>query len=455
MDYMKKIISQSNFWYNDGLRKAKIRDMSGAIASLRRSLQYNRGNIAARNLLGLVYYGQGEIAEALVEWIISKNLQPHKNAASEYIKKVQDSSGELEVLNQAVKRYNQCLSYCGHNGEDMAIIQLKKVIEMHPSFLKAYQLLALLYLQTEQYAKARQILKIARNLDTTNEITLRYVHELITGRGKKVRRGSRTQRSRKRGKNAVEYKRGNETIIQPAQNALKFLTGKITILNIVIGVLIGASVVWFLIAPAVEETRNGKINKQIIESSERINALEAQISAQTRTLDQYRAANSDTETAVQNAASTADSYENLISAYDQYRLGDYSEELLADILLNINRNSLGDTGQARFDEMTAAVYPTACQIRYDAGMESFNVANYEYAINNLLQLVRMEESYNSGEALLNLGLSYLRSGDDQSATTYLTRCNELFPNTDFAIQAKASLDEIAQANVAEGENAAQ
>ena len=56
MDYTKKIMHQSKYWYNDGLGKAKIRDMSGAIVSLRRSLQYNRGNIAARNLLGLVYY---------------------------------------------------------------------------------------------------------------------------------------------------------------------------------------------------------------------------------------------------------------------------------------------------------------------------------------------------------------------------------------------------------------
>ena len=74
MEYTKKIVYQSNYWYNDGLRKAKIRDMSGAIMSLRKSLQFNRENIAARNLLGLVYYGIGEVPEALVEWIISKNL---------------------------------------------------------------------------------------------------------------------------------------------------------------------------------------------------------------------------------------------------------------------------------------------------------------------------------------------------------------------------------------------
>lgn len=72
MDYAKKIMYQSNYWYNDGLKKAQERDMNGAIIALRQSLQYNRENIAARNLLGLVYYGIGEVAEALVEWIISK-----------------------------------------------------------------------------------------------------------------------------------------------------------------------------------------------------------------------------------------------------------------------------------------------------------------------------------------------------------------------------------------------
>ena len=56
MDYKQKLEYQSNYWYNDGLKKAQIRDLSGAIVSLKRSLQFNRENITARNLLGLVYY---------------------------------------------------------------------------------------------------------------------------------------------------------------------------------------------------------------------------------------------------------------------------------------------------------------------------------------------------------------------------------------------------------------
>ena len=81
MEYTKKFLYQSNQWYNDGLKKATIRDLSGAVVSLKKSLQYNRDNIPARNLLGLVYYGRGEVAEALVEWIISKNIKTHGNIA--------------------------------------------------------------------------------------------------------------------------------------------------------------------------------------------------------------------------------------------------------------------------------------------------------------------------------------------------------------------------------------
>ncbi len=72
MEYTQKVVYQSNYWYNDGLKKAKIRDMTGAVTSLKKSLQFNSENIAARNLLGLVYYGRGEVGEALVEWILSE-----------------------------------------------------------------------------------------------------------------------------------------------------------------------------------------------------------------------------------------------------------------------------------------------------------------------------------------------------------------------------------------------
>ena len=128
MEYTKRYVYQSNYWYNDGLRKAKIRDMSGAIMSLRKSLQFNRENIAARNLLGLVYYGIGEVPEALVEWIISKNIKPDNNIATEYIQKLQAEPAKLDVINQTIKKYNIALKCCREGNEDVAAIQLKKIL---------------------------------------------------------------------------------------------------------------------------------------------------------------------------------------------------------------------------------------------------------------------------------------------------------------------------------------
>ena len=280
------------------------------------------------------------------------------NVADYFISEVQQSASELEIINQAVKRYNQCLVYCSQNGEDLAIIQLKKVVASHPTFLKAYQLLALLYLRTEQYAKARQILRIARKLDTTNDMTLRYMHEMANLRGKKVKDG-------KKGKEeTVEYSLGNETIIQPKHAGLKVLASKFTVMNIVVGAVIGAAIVWFLIVPAVNEAKADSVNKQIIEYSERINAMEAQISAQTRTLNQYRENDENSEQAAQNAASTAESYENLMTVSNQFYSNSYTDDAMAETLLNVNKDALGEGGQAMYDELAQSIFPSACQSLY-------------------------------------------------------------------------------------------
>ena len=80
-----KVIHLSNMYYNDGLQKAGVRNLSGAIISLRKSLKFNKYNIPARNLLGLVYYEMGEVVDALSEWVISESYQKEKNPASRYL----------------------------------------------------------------------------------------------------------------------------------------------------------------------------------------------------------------------------------------------------------------------------------------------------------------------------------------------------------------------------------
>ena len=421
MDYTKKIMYQSNSWYNDGLRKAQVRDMSGAIVSLQQSLQYNRENIAARNLLGLVYYGIGEVSEALVEWIISKNLCPRDNIADYYIKNVQNSANELESL----------------NGEDLAIIQLKQVIASHPTFLKAYQLLALIYIQMNQNTKARQILIEAKKLDTTNELTLTYLQEVTKQRG---RYGKNAERSFRKPKSAtVEYSLGNETIIQPKRSKIRDMAQQLAFANILIGMVLGAALIWFLVAPAVNQNRSEKLNNQMRAYSEQINTLEAQVSAQTRTLDQYRTAGDEAQKAVDQAKATSDSYEKLLQVSSQSRSGEYSYTDMADALLEITRDSLGDSGKEMYDTLSDSIFPTACRRRYAAGVDSLESEDYDQAIEYLTKVVKMDESYNDGQAIYRLAQAYQGKGDTENAKTWYQKMVDTYNNSRYIEDAKKQL----------------
>lgn len=437
MDYSTKLVYQSNYWYNDGLKKAGIRDMSGAAASLRRSLQYNRANVAAMNLLGLVYYGRGDVIEALVEWIISKNVKPHDNIANYFISKVQETPGELEQINQAVKKYNQSLQYAAQGGEDLAILQLKKAVAAHPSYVKAYQLLSLLYLRTEQYANARQMLRIAYRLDTTDERTLKYMHEL-----NQIRRENHVpvKKPGKKEQQTVTYNLGNETIIQPVSTAFKENTGLHTVVNIGLGVLVGVLVMRFLIMPAVDSTKQKRINKQTVAFSDQIETQKSQINALKTELEGYRSTSEETENAQATAASTQESYEILMEVSDHYNAADMSNAAMVEELLRINPDSLGIGGRQTYDEIKDDLFPSMCGELYGLSQQNYEVANYDSAVTNLEMVMRMDEGYEDGAAMLLLAQTYEKQGEQDKANLRYQKIVESYPGTEAAETAKEALN---------------
>lgn len=439
MEYTTKLMYQSNYWYNDGLKKADIRDMSGAVTSLRRSLQYNRVNIAARNLLGLVYYGRGDVVEALVEWILSKNFQPEDNLADYYIGKVQEVPGELESINQAVKLFNQSIELAGLNGEDLAIIQLKKALAVHPSYVKAHQLLALLYIQTEQFSAARKELRTAHKLDTTDEITLRYMHEIT-----QIRK-SRPSRARDRGKGegtkqTVTYNIGNETIIQPASSVFKENSGLHTLLNIAVGVLVGAAVMWFLIMPAVSVGRQKKLNERVVSFSDKIATQEAQISALKTELEEYRVNSEESEDLKAQSASTQESYEIVLEVAKHLAAEDMSDQEMLEQMLKVSPDSLGKAGKSRYDEVAANLFPRMCEKLYATAGEEFESGDYDGAISSLEKIVKMDEGYQDGKALLLLAQSFEKKGEQDKANIRYQKLVEKYKDKEAARTAQKSLD---------------
>lgn len=177
-EFVNKALNTSKYYYNIGLDKARVRDMSGAEEALKTALKYDKLNIDARNLLGLVYYETGEVVLALSHWVISVNYFSGRNVAKRYIKEVKGNPHKLETTNNAARKYNQAVNYARQGSKDLAFIQLRKVLSDNPKFVNGYLLMALLLIDDNKYDKARKALKRVIKIDRTNPLAVRYFNEM-------------------------------------------------------------------------------------------------------------------------------------------------------------------------------------------------------------------------------------------------------------------------------------
>ena len=445
----KKIIYISNRFYNEGLERANVRDLTGAITSLRQSLKFNKNNVEARNLLGLVYFETGEVVAALSEWVISKNLRPKKNIADDYIDMIQTNQNRLDTINQTIKKYNQALTYCNQDSLDLAVIQLKKVLSLNPKFIRAHQLLALLYINSEEWERARRELTKCREIDTNNTATQRYLKEveemLVPEEGVK-------QSSRKKQKtdDIVKYQSGNETIIQPVN--IREGKGVTSLLNLGIGVIIGIAIAIFLILPARIQASRADIDEDLRKVSEQSDAKTATIDELQQQVNELTKKNGDLQQDLEAYLGTDGklrSVESLLKAADAYLTNPEEVTVVAGYLEEIVQDDTegGDGNSESFEDLyntlLALVGPSVAQAYYDDGYEAYRQENYADAILNLEKAFKYDAA--NGDALYNLANSYYRTGEEEKAKDAYLQVIELFPNTEKASKSEAFLEEMENA----------
>ena len=427
----KRIVRISNLLYNEGLEKALVRDMEGAITCLKRSLKINKENIDARNLLGLCYYETGEAVSALCEWVISKNLKGEDNIADSYINELQSNKNRLDTINQTIRKYNQSVLYCREDNEDMAIIQLKKVISQNSKFVKAYQLLALLYMKRQEYERARKLLKKAANIDTTNTTTLRYLQEIEDVTGKSTRVGKKHWRFEKEKEEAVSgtlrYMSGTEMVIQPT--TFRDSSTIATFINIILGILLGGAIVWFLVVPANRQEVNDEANRQVTDANTKLASEAARAQDLQDEIDGYKSqvdsANQDKEDALKKAQS----YDDLLAAVNKYVSGDVSGASTA--VAALDASDFEGNAKTLYDSMASAVGTSLFSQYYNTGATAYLAGDYTTAADQLQKAIDADterKSSDYAQAMLCLGISYYQLGQQDKANEILNKFTEYYPN---------------------------
>ncbi|MEE0420521.1 MAG: tetratricopeptide repeat protein [Lachnospiraceae bacterium] len=435
----KRIIRISNLLYNQGLEKATVRDLSGAIVCLKRSLKFNKENIDARNLLGLVYFETGEVVSALSEWVISKNMNVQGNPADGYIDKLQANKNKLDVINQTIRKYNQALLYCRQDNEDMAIIQLKKVLIQNPRLIKAYHLLSLLYLKRQEYEKARKLLKKAAFIDATNTTTLRYLQEVELATGistsldvKRKKRYAKEKVNKLTG--TTTYMSGNEMIIQPT--TFRDSSAVATFINICLGLILGGAIVWFLVVPGTKQNIYQEANKQVTDANTKMASEVSRVQGLEQEIEDYKAKVEEANATMEEANAKADSYEELLGAADLFVTNPNSQAQAAEALAEIDAGSLSGSAKDLYDHLMEAISDYVYSDAVGAGDTAYMSGDYRAAIEHYEKAV--EAKPDDAHALQYLGISYYQIKDTTNADRVLNEFIQKFPARAAEVQAYIS-----------------
>ena len=441
----KKLCYIANRLYNEGLDRARIRDLSGAIRVLKECLKCNKNHTDARNLLGLIYYEMGEAGSALIQWIVSMNYHSERNVAEEYLNMIPADKGRQETINTTLKKYNVALEYCQQNNNDLAIIQLKKVLSLNPGFAKAHRLLGLLYMENQDWEHAKRELERCRKIDVGDVDAMLYLQECQERLYGDERGQGRRHRHREEPA-AVYTRTGSDVLIQPV--AGKEPLGLHVFLEIALGILVGVLATWFLIIPGREaQVRNEESaktqeytkqieqkNSEITDLNTRIRELEGNVAKQSDVIDGYSG---------EDGAMAAN--ENLHAAALSY-LGDSGEMDVDQYLSRIADDYVEQSAPPKFKELYQYLMDhiggKVGESYYNNGMDAFHQQDYVNAIAYLKKACEYDP--NNDDALYYLGVCCYESGDVNQAADIFNDLLTRFPDSAQADKARQRLEAIGE-----------
>ena len=409
----ERLVRISNSFYNKGLERAKVRDLSGAVEMLKKSLELNKENTAARNLLGLVYFEMGEVVAALSEWVISQNFQPEDNDAEHFLTRVQSDTVAFDAMNQTIKKYNIALGNAKRMDDDLAIMQLKKVISMNPKFIRALLLLALIYLKNCEYEKAKRCLVRVQKIDVGNVTAMRYMEEV-----------------------KLHTPQGNQSFFESSKDSEDSVSSQITPLSsyredkpnfmafitFFLGILIGVAVIYYMAVPNIRKSIMAEYNQKEKDYSAVLSTKDASISSLESNIRILENKIDDLERTLRNEDGyTLTDYEPLIDqlyAYQQYLKQEEPSreetENLYQAVVSLDMSEITYmAANVMYEDMRGDLAVKAAEYYVEEGMKLYTARDQENA------LPYFEKAYeftpDDPEVLYHLGRIYHGLGDMEQA----------------------------------------
>lgn len=409
--HIAKACNTANYYYNLGLEKVQMRDLSGAVTQLKKALTYNKEHKDARNLLGLVYYEMGEGGKAYIQWRISSRLNNvEENLANRYIKEMEEHPAIFEEINETAKKYNQALTYARQGSDDLAMIQIKKVLSITPNFVMGHLLFALLHLRAGDQAAAKKDLNNALAVDNYNTTARRFLMEM--GENPLAAAEKTPVEALKQDNDNLRNVRPVDHYEDPSKETWK------QFVYMLIGLAIGVVSMFVLVIPSVKAGVSidyNRLKKEYKQTVEQKDGEIGQLQDDKKSLEDDNKKLTKRLRVYEGADGEDSMYDSLIKASQAYSERDYVE--CAAEISKIDQDSLpSKMSKELYASMKKTAYPQASSQLYNSGKALYDRYKYEDAKDDLVDAYKYSD--HDYETLYLLAMCYKRTGDEEKATPY-------------------------------------
>lgn len=364
------------------------------------------------------------------------------------IEKFSQDNNVPEKIVDSIKAYNKAIEYLRTGSEDIAMIELKRVVAINPDFYEAVNLLGLCYAYTNQLDKAQELFgKVVQSEDNILKAAdyLNYVTGGDSGSSRKIAKSAKSSTVKQKAPEAKKQTLKKETRspineaykqeeVQPELILFKTIgdqfkkPGFALAFNLIGVICLAAALVFFILTmkdtkdipldsePSANTTVNDSIDKTLQENKE----LKTQLDAANMELRQYK---------------LSGEISQVSSLYSQGKYLEASDKLNA-----IPVNELNAEQKAKYDTLTKNVNLKAASALTTMGNSLFNSKKYAEAIEKLEKVFELGDNWTFGDkALYTLGKSYVEQGEKQKGADTYQKLITQYPNSQYVKYAKSRL----------------
>ncbi len=436
----RKIYTLALRYYNKGLYAANAGNLSSAVTFLKKSLEIDKSCVDARNLLGLIYYRMGEIVVSIGEWVISKHYKEQNNIADYYLKKLQNNPNKLDVYSQAINKYNIALKSANEDSDDLAILQLKKVVSMVPTYISALNLLTLLFIKHGEKERAKKYIKRVLDIDSGN-ITAMYYKAAVE---EKTEESAETEKEKSQESDSGINPLKSSNYREDRPNVMAWV-------NLIIGAAIGVAVTFILIVPTVTLKIKNQYDSDELNYASDLKVKEASVASLEDEVDIWKQKYEEVEKAsdaLKEAQVDTSIYDNYFSLLKLYMQTDASvapsaEQLdsLAGKLASADISTIdNEDAKAAFEIMKSNIAAQTAEPSFEEGKTDFDNGDYENAAKLMQQAY--DYGYLTDKSLYYLGKAYQMLGDSENAVKYYKEVVEKFPESKYVEYSQSRIDDL-------------